>query len=148
MEFVDRLADSGSGTSSLVWRLGCRDTGRYGRAVLGPPSVALRHLPPVSIEALAGVQKRLAHFIPVTDILKARLQWERGVPASSCCPPLVCAAAVVLAARAALTQADSPTTMNATMPSDIDPSSGFRLPLPKREDLSELGRKHYDQASA
>ena len=62
--------------------------------------------------------------------------------------PLVCAAAAVLGARAALTQADSPATMNAIMSSDIDPGSGFRLPLPKREDLSELGRKHYDQISA
>jgi 4-carboxymuconolactone decarboxylase len=72
--------------------------------------------------------------------------WPRRLP--SVVIPLVCAAAVVLAARAALTQADSLATMNAIMPSDIDPSSGFRLPLPKREDLSELGRKHYDQASA
>src|SRR5258705_12296300 len=135
MEFIDCLADSGSETSSLVWRLGCRDTGRYGRAVLGPPSVALRHLPPISIEALAGVQERLAHFIPV--ILKARSMgtgWPRRLP--SVAVPPICAAAVVLGARAALTQADSPATMNATMPSDIDPSSGFRLPLPKREDLS------------
>ena len=27
------------------------------------------------------------------------------------------------------------------MPSDIDPQSGFRLPLPKREDLDEAGRR-------
>jgi hypothetical protein len=73
MEFVDRLADSGSGTSSLVWRLGCRDTGRYGRAVLGPPSIALRHLPPVSAEALARVQERVAHLVPIAEILKASL---------------------------------------------------------------------------
>ena len=25
-----------------------------------------------------------------------------------------------------------------TMPSDIDPNSGFRLPLPKREDLDDI----------
>jgi 4-carboxymuconolactone decarboxylase len=61
---------------------------------------------------------------------------------------LLCATAVVLSARVALTQADSPATMNTAMPSDIDPGSGFRLPLPKREDMDELGRKHYDQASA
>ena len=94
----------------LVWRLGCRDTGRYGRAVLGPPSVALRHLPPVSTEALARVQERLAHFIPVAEILKARLQWERagrrlllGCHFSSFARPRWCSAA-----RAALTQADRP----------------------------------------
>ena len=33
------------------------------------------------------------------------------------------------------------------MPSDIDPQSGFRLPLPKREDLDEDGRRAYDRAS-
>jgi 4-carboxymuconolactone decarboxylase len=34
------------------------------------------------------------------------------------------------------------------MPSDIDPQSGFRLPLPKREDLDEAGKRHYDRAAA
>jgi 4-carboxymuconolactone decarboxylase len=33
------------------------------------------------------------------------------------------------------------------MPSDIDPQSGFRLPLPKREDLDEIGKQAYDRAS-
>jgi 4-carboxymuconolactone decarboxylase len=32
------------------------------------------------------------------------------------------------------------------MPSDIDPQSGFRLPLPNREDLDEAGKLHYDRA--
>lgn len=30
------------------------------------------------------------------------------------------------------------------LPPDIDPESGCRLPLPKREDLDEAGRKQYD----
>ena len=34
------------------------------------------------------------------------------------------------------------------MPSDIDPQSGFRLPLPKREDLDEVGKRHYDRITA
>ena len=34
------------------------------------------------------------------------------------------------------------------MPSDIDPQSGFRLPLPKREDLDEAGKKAYDRGTA
>jgi 4-carboxymuconolactone decarboxylase len=34
-----------------------------------------------------------------------------------------------------------------TMPSDIDPQSGFRLPLPKREDLDEVGKRAFDRAS-
>jgi 4-carboxymuconolactone decarboxylase len=34
------------------------------------------------------------------------------------------------------------------MPSDIDPQSGFRLPLPKREDLDEAGKQSYDRAVA
>ena len=33
------------------------------------------------------------------------------------------------------------------MPSDIDPKSGFRLPLPKREDLDEAGQKAYDRGT-
>jgi 4-carboxymuconolactone decarboxylase len=35
-----------------------------------------------------------------------------------------------------------------SMPSDIDPQSKFRLPLPKREDLDEAGKKAYDKAAA
>ncbi|MEA3028463.1 MAG: hypothetical protein QOF91_3748, partial [Alphaproteobacteria bacterium] len=34
------------------------------------------------------------------------------------------------------------------MPSDIDPRSGMRLPLPKREDLDEAGQKAYDRGNA
>jgi 4-carboxymuconolactone decarboxylase len=33
------------------------------------------------------------------------------------------------------------------MPSDIDPQSGFRLPLPNREDLDEAGRRAYDRGT-
>ena len=33
------------------------------------------------------------------------------------------------------------------MPSDIDPQSGFRLPLPKREDLDETARQTLDEVS-
>jgi 4-carboxymuconolactone decarboxylase len=33
------------------------------------------------------------------------------------------------------------------MPSDIDPHSGFRLPLPKREDLDEAGKAAYDRGT-
>jgi len=32
-------------------------------------------------------------------------------------------------------------------PDDIDPQSGCRLPLPKREDLDEAGKRIYDQAT-
>jgi len=32
-------------------------------------------------------------------------------------------------------------------PSDIDPQSGFRLPLPKRDDLDETGQRAYDRAA-
>ena len=34
------------------------------------------------------------------------------------------------------------------MPSDIDPQSGFRLPLPQRDELDEAGKKAYDRATA
>jgi hypothetical protein len=40
----------------------------------------------------------------------------------------------------------SPPSMETNMPSDIDPQSGFRLPLPRREDLDEAGRSAYDRA--
>jgi 4-carboxymuconolactone decarboxylase len=33
------------------------------------------------------------------------------------------------------------------MPPDIDPQSGFRLPLPKREDLDDVGKRAYDRAA-
>lgn len=33
------------------------------------------------------------------------------------------------------------------MPSDIDPQSGFRLPLPKRENLDDVGKRAYDRAN-
>jgi 4-carboxymuconolactone decarboxylase len=33
------------------------------------------------------------------------------------------------------------------MPSDIDPKSGFRLPLPNRGDLDEAGKKAYDRGT-
>jgi 4-carboxymuconolactone decarboxylase len=33
------------------------------------------------------------------------------------------------------------------MTTDIDPQSGFRLPLPKRENLGEIGKRHYDRAN-
>jgi 4-carboxymuconolactone decarboxylase len=37
--------------------------------------------------------------------------------------------------------------MISKMPSDIDPQSGFRLPLPKREDLDDTGKRAYDDAT-
>jgi 4-carboxymuconolactone decarboxylase len=49
---------------------------------------------------------------------------------------------------AALTQVGSLPTVGQIMPSDIDPQSGFRLPLPKREDLDDAGRAHYDRVAA
>ena len=33
------------------------------------------------------------------------------------------------------------------MPSDIDPQSGFRLPLPRRENLDEAGQRTYDRGT-
>jgi len=64
--------------------------------------------------------------------------------------PLIClfaTAASLCGSPTALTQVAPPPTMGPTMPSDIDPQSGFRLPLPKREDLDELGKRHYDRVA-
>jgi 4-carboxymuconolactone decarboxylase len=58
------------------------------------------------------------------------------------------AAAGVFGPLAALTQVGSPPTVGQIMPSDIDPQSGFRLPLPKREDLDDAGKAHYDRVAA
>lgn len=33
------------------------------------------------------------------------------------------------------------------MPGDIDPKSGMRLPVPRREDLDEVGKQGYDRAT-
>lgn len=30
-------------------------------------------------------------------------------------------------------------------PADVDPGSGFRLPIPRREDLDEAGQRAYDR---
>jgi len=38
----------------------------------------------------------------------------------------------------------SNTVTGQTVPADVDPQSGFRLPLPKREDLDEAGKRVYD----
>ena len=58
------------------------------------------------------------------------------------------AAAGIFGPPAALTQVGSPPAVGQTMPSDIDPQSGFRLPLPKREDLDDAGKAHYDRVVA
>ena len=50
------------------------------------------------------------------------------------------------AARPALAQ--SPPRMESQMPSDIDPQSGFRLPLLKPEELDATARKTYEEAAA
>ena len=60
--------------------------------------------------------------------------------------------AVLLLAAGALAPAIRPApAQNApgqetSMPSDIDPQSGFRLPLPKREDLDETARQTFDES--
>ena len=61
---------------------------------------------------------------------------------------LFVAAAGVFGPLAALTQVGSPPPVGQIMPSDIDPESGFRLPLPKREDLDDAGKAHYDRVAA
>ena len=58
---------------------------------------------------------------------------------------MVLAAAPVAHAQTAANQTSD---MGSTMPSDIDPNSGFRLPLPKREDLDDVGKRAYDRAAA
>ena len=60
---------------------------------------------------------------------------------------LLGAAAILLGVRPGAAQTgDAPSSLAST-PSDIDPQSGFRLPLPRREDLDEAGKRTYDRAS-
>ncbi len=61
---------------------------------------------------------------------------------------LLGAAAIALHPQRAGAQSGiTPPNMERTMPSDIDPQSGFRLPLPKREDLDEVGKKSFDRGT-
>jgi 4-carboxymuconolactone decarboxylase len=57
--------------------------------------------------------------------------------------------AIVLAAAPEARAQPSPAVpkSESAMPSDIDPQSGFRLPLPAREDLDEAGQKAYDRGT-
>jgi 4-carboxymuconolactone decarboxylase len=60
----------------------------------------------------------------------------------------VAALAIVAGPRDARVQTLNPAlTIGGKMPSDIDPQSGFRLPLPKREDLDDAGKRAYDRAA-
>jgi 4-carboxymuconolactone decarboxylase len=62
-------------------------------------------------------------------------------------PVLICAlGAAVLGHHSAAAQSPAPPAIGSAMPSDIDPQSGFRLALPKREDLDEVGRRAYDRS--
>ena len=70
-------------------------------------------------------------------------------------PSVVCIALILFGAAAGLSTAQpaiaqsagNPPSTGTTMPSDIDPKSGFRLPLPKREDLDEAGQKAFDRGN-
>lgn len=68
---------------------------------------------------------------------------KRGVSAA------VAALVVLAGAGLVLAQTVNPEpSSRANWPADIDRQSGFRLPLPKREDLDENGRRDYDRAAA
>ena len=56
------------------------------------------------------------------------------------------AAALLLGASAASAQTPQASS-KATWPADVDKQSGFRLPLPKREDLDDLGKQAYDRST-
>jgi 4-carboxymuconolactone decarboxylase len=60
---------------------------------------------------------------------------------------MVALAAALLAPAAHPALAQNSPRMETQMPSDIDPRSGFRLPLLKREDLDETARQTYDEAA-
>ncbi len=59
---------------------------------------------------------------------------------------LLYAAAALLPSGPRLLAQNAPPRTETRMPADIDPHSGFRLPLLKREELDEAARKTYDSA--
>jgi 4-carboxymuconolactone decarboxylase len=59
---------------------------------------------------------------------------------------LLCAAAALLPSGTRLLAQSAPPRTETRMPADVDPQSGFRLPLLKREELDEAARKTYDSA--
>jgi 4-carboxymuconolactone decarboxylase len=66
--------------------------------------------------------------------------------------PLVCIGLVMLgigsAIHPAIAQTVTPPHSTGThMPPDIDPKSGFRLPLPNRDDLDDAGKKAFDRGT-
>ncbi len=62
------------------------------------------------------------------------------------CMMLVAVAAALLAPAVPPALAQTPSRTENQMPADIDPQSGFRLPLPKPEELDETARKTYEEA--
>ncbi len=54
---------------------------------------------------------------------------------------------VLCAPIASAQSAKTPAKEAAAWPADIDTKSGFRLPLPNREDLNEAGKKTYDRGT-
>jgi 4-carboxymuconolactone decarboxylase len=68
-----------------------------------------------------------------------------GVQAVLICTLVV--ATVGTGMRTSPAQSAPPPALERTMPSDIDPKSGFRLPLPNRDELDEVGKKAFDRAA-
>jgi 4-carboxymuconolactone decarboxylase len=72
-------------------------------------------------------------------------------PSSGLRPLPACAIAIAgMLTGAALGGAEDKVSISrseSTMPSDIDPQSGFRLPLPRREDLDDAGKAAYDRGA-
>src|SRR5262245_56044553 len=61
--------------------------------------------------------------------------------------PYLILVASMLAAPAQAQTGGPPPSTGATRVSDIDPQSGMRLPLPRREDLDEAGQRAYDRGT-
>jgi 4-carboxymuconolactone decarboxylase len=53
----------------------------------------------------------------------------------------------MLCAGSVAAQSTPPVSKKDSWPPDIDRSSGFRLPLPRREDLDENGKKSFDRST-
>ena len=60
---------------------------------------------------------------------------------------LAASLAVSMAAVACAPLAVAQAVPTRAVPADIDPKSGFRLPLPNRDDLDEAGKKAYDRGT-
>src|SRR6516225_1031300 len=91
----------------------------------------------------------IAHF--TVGSAACRMAAARHQPRRSLRRLAACAIAIAaMLTGSALSGAEDKVSISrsaSAMPSDIDPQSGFRLPLPRREDLDDTARQTFDESA-